>query len=829
MKKNAVILFFILISLCNSSYLTQTVDKYFYISIMEYVIMLICFTTVFSAGFIFCIKFLLKCNINKKIIKRDICISIIFVSLLVLSNNHIFQVYDSSTNSIEIIALGEKNENSNNSEVWLKDVTVDGSTVKLKSLKHTEDWEFRDGALLSYLNQPAYLNLNVSATKDIKLTFLQHSWSGEVIVKYGSKEERIDLYSDTAKTYSYDVDMKEFPNVNFFSSGSLLSTSLAIILLSSIIGILLLLAEIKSLFFGVLFAIVNLILFRSILNLDKLSLIIVCVLSVLVGRKFFDLIKSGGNKWIIDRRWHGLVLFLITMIVSFMLAGNRLFFQVDFLTVSLTSLLMVICISIVVFLYIFVILDYLMTIQTEKYKKYEITRPILFWLQLFIAIVLIWTIYLVAYFPANMSADSMDQWHQALGIYNISNWHPAFHTLVIKFIIQFYENPVMIAVAQIIFGAAVISSFLLFLCKNGLNNRLAIVFAVLFAALPNNGVNIVTLWKDIPYTISLLWLTLVLYQFTINNKKYSSILSYVNLTAALCSVALFRHNGIVVVVIAAIVLISISLKNKNYKRIITIIVSVIIVLLVEGPVYSQLQVIANPSGIKYVAPVHGIASVVANGGEVSSKTELFLSKVMPLEEWKTRYSPYSANEYMFNNSYDFVGKLSNYETSEILAMYIDTWLKNPSTVIYDRFTGINLIWDFTQAPNAYNYRFGNGLIENDLGITQTNNILTKGVNRMLELTTHIVVLDSVLWRGALYTFLLLLVIYFILINRMWSKYIILIPIVSNLISLLLSMSWQDYRYVYFEFFLIGFILIAVTQSNSKQLSITNARDNEVNR
>ena len=111
-----------------------------------------------------------------------------------------------------------------------------------------------------------------------------------------------------------------------------------------------------------------------------------------------------------------------------------------------------------------------------------------------------------------MTSDSVDQICQALGVYKITNSHPAFNTILMRYILRIWKNPMAIIICDIAFFSIIISYIFTYLYKNGVKKVFLISATVLFVLAFNNMALIMIIWKDVPFTISLLWLTFELYK-----------------------------------------------------------------------------------------------------------------------------------------------------------------------------------------------------------------------------------------------------------------------------------------------------------------------------
>jgi hypothetical protein len=96
---------------------------------------------------------------------------------------------------------------------------------------------------------------------------------------------------------------------------------------------------------------------------------------------------------------------------------------------------------------------------------------------------------------------------------------------------------------QIFLFAGIGSSFLTWLYKRGIPKYLLLIFILQFSAVPNNGLSVITIWKDIPYGISLLWLTLVLSEIVSGLQIcHSNRITIPEIIVCLLCVCLFRYK-----------------------------------------------------------------------------------------------------------------------------------------------------------------------------------------------------------------------------------------------------------------------------------------------
>lgn len=162
----------------------------------------------------------------------------------------------------------------------------------------------------------------------------------------------------------------------------------------------------------------------------------------------------------------------------------------------------------------------------------------------FFWLILIWGIYLLAFYPGMMSADSFVQWEQVLtGNYN--DHHPPFHTFIIWLATRLAFTPASVAVFQILFLGFVAAQWFSFFENIRLPRWVIWTAAAVFALTPVNGTMVNTLWKDVPFSTSVLALSLFLAKIMFTDGRWIRSWKAQILLGVVCAlVLLFRHDGL---------------------------------------------------------------------------------------------------------------------------------------------------------------------------------------------------------------------------------------------------------------------------------------------
>lgn len=430
-------------------------------------------------------------------------------------------------------------------------------------------------------------------------------------------------------------------------------------------------------------------------------------------------------------------------------------------------------------------------------------------LSLFLTIFAIWCVYLCGAFPGAMSIDSLSQFKQALGLVEITDAHPAFLTLIYKLILDLTGSAALCTLLQIIFYGGVLSAFLSYLSKIGLSRKICSVFAVIFGAYIVNGIYATVLWKDIPYTVSLMWVTLLLLKLAIERKQFFTVGNIIQLSVSSALVYLLRHNGIVVFLMVLLVMVGAVILFRSVKPASVALVAILLVGLIKGPVYSGFNIKTQeayaPSGL-----LHGIVYTCM----VTDYESEFLESVMPMEDWYEVYEPYSTNSFAYSPTAienNLSEKMENMSSSDVTREYLKAFFHHPIPIIKDRLLGCNLMWN--SVISGYNWRCANDqylkVVEpNDMGFYCRENIITDLISDVYQFTVDIGVNDTLIWRAGPYLSLAFILLLVCILQKKLAFLLAYIPIVGNSVSLVLAMAWQDYRYVYYMFALTCMLVLS---------------------
>lgn len=199
-------------------------------------------------------------------------------------------------------------------------------------------------------------------------------------------------------------------------------------------------------------------------------------------------------------------------------------------------------------------------------------------------------LYWFAYYPGGFNLDAYGQWDQAHGQMPLNNWHPVLTTGIYWLLTRVCDSFAFCIFVQLLIFSFSAAYLLFVLSSIGIPRQILIPVSVFIAVCPGIGMNNVCLYKDVPFTIALIWMSVIGIRLVETKGKWLCTFAHSLLFAiVLFILPLIRHNGIFYSV--AFLLCAILLYRKERKRILAVAAVVISsILLVEGVIFKALFV-----------------------------------------------------------------------------------------------------------------------------------------------------------------------------------------------------------------------------------------------
>ncbi len=417
-------------------------------------------------------------------------------------------------------------------------------------------------------------------------------------------------------------------------------------------------------------------------------------------------------------------------------------------------------------------------------------------------------IMLVAFNPAITSTDSADCYVEAYRIIlgkPIGDDHPFFYIFLLSLVMRINTSISFIILVQVVFYSIICVKSVDFLRRMGANKEACALIFLFWGIGYNTILQMVTLWKDIPYAISLLWLTVLLAEHIVLPRQgRKEFLWYFELVIACAVVGNARHGGLIPVVVSMVVL---FICSKEKKRIAIGIVAVVtVLLLIRFPLRSALKVSNLDSNFKFSALADDIEYVYYNGGDISEEGVILVNAI-------ANGSPetYEFNAWYGTGTYPNMGDVS---TIKFIEIYTSTFIRNPLLMLKGVLVRNNYLWTVVipqKGQSSCVARMTEKIPREGSEIsypTRKENILTALLGKLIQNISFVPIINMLYWRVGLYTFIIVAMLLWVVGKKRKIKYIVpFIPILMNCFVLIVACAWPNYRYYWPNALLCGFLLV----------------------
>ncbi len=271
---------------------------------------------------------------------------------------------------------------------------------------------------------------------------------------------------------------------------------------------------------------------------------------------------------------------------------------------------------------------------------------------------LCWLPYFLYEYPGVMTPDSINQYAQVIGAYELSNHHAIVHTALIGMFYNLglsvtgdaHTGLALYTLAQMIFMALAAGYVVRTLQKADIMMPVLLITIGFYALMPYNGAFAVTMWKDIPFAGCMTIFCAALMRFLLRGSCASSadavpklriseyftlLLPYVLSGTLLC---LLRTNGWYAFVV------SVPLILLVYRKWLKVMVPVhltilALVLFVKYPVMHVYEIPQADFVESLSIPVQQIARVIANGESLTEHEAAYVDQLMDVEQIAAAYQP----------------------------------------------------------------------------------------------------------------------------------------------------------------------------------------------
>lgn len=420
-----------------------------------------------------------------------------------------------------------------------------------------------------------------------------------------------------------------------------------------------------------------------------------------------------------------------------------------------------------------------------------------------------WVPYMIIMAPGAMGTDTRDQFAQILGNGEMSwspgtvlrepddilltNHHPVAHTLLLGIFLKFGEligsyfaGIELYCVLQSIVFASALTYSVIKLQEYGMSERLAKIVYLFFTLCPLFPLWGMTTFKDTPFSIMLLVVTLLLYDAFKTPEKFTKS-KYLVLAAALFVLLLVRNNGFYIVLLLLPFTVIHFRKDKKFVLKIISVMLIPILLFKVGFTGVAFKVAGvndgSPREMLSVPFQQTARYIVEFENEVTPEEKDSILTILgggevTLNEIAQKYVP--------DRSDSVKGLYNKYATTEDLLNYFKTWFaqlaKHPACYV-EAFLNLNFSWfSFDSNHDAIYY---NGNTDKTIpdyleGLDNPKALdgARSAVSQMVNMLDRIPIV-SCLFEFSFYTWCYVIIFLAMLMRKRYTELLVCLPIFAN--------------------------------------------------
>ena len=375
-------------------------------------------------------------------------------------------------------------------------------------------------------------------------------------------------------------------------------------------------------------------------------------------------------------------------------------------------------------------------LKKNKIINLFLKHPFLF---SFIAILICWSIYVIAFYPIILSPDPSFQIKQFFNIRTkyadyailldnnvfLTNHHPVFHTMILgyslklgRFLLNDNFGLFIYSLTQLLFLAFTLSLTIKYLNENNVNKKIVFIVLLLYCFIPMFPLYAMSGVKDTYYTCFIILYVMKLDKIIRSKQEKLSYKEMIQLLLIMFAVCLFRNNGIYVLILSFSLIL---IYSKKYFQ--TLLVIFIGVLAFYGTytkvLLPSLKITDGSIRETLSIPFQQTARYVKYYNKDLSKNDIkVIDKVLGYETLAKRYNPTISDPVK--------NEFNKYTTKKELFAYLKVWFKCffKHPLVYIEATLNNIYGYFSpQSTNWYiYYKYDTRITEDKLVNYHYNNL-----------------------------------------------------------------------------------------------------------
>lgn len=432
------------------------------------------------------------------------------------------------------------------------------------------------------------------------------------------------------------------------------------------------------------------------------------------------------------------------------------------------SKILIVVVSFVIIYLIFTLLEYL-AVKLENRIYSDKSHKIKDWkvfVIIFASLIVLWLPYILSYFPGGVYADTIAAINQATGEVGITVMALVLAYLVFKL----YKNK--ISIKYIV---------------------LTILYFGLFELIP---LYVVSLWKDVPFSLALLMYIIFIYDIVkCDGKNLKNVKSTIYYCILSLLVMFLRNNGKYIVVLTTFIII-LQYRKEIFKYakkfIISSAVTIVATFIVQGPIYNRYNL--NGPFVENLGILNQqLCYVVYVDGNLTDYQKEFIGKVIPLESIKEHYTPLDIDNIKWGDT-GFSESFLSENKKEYFKVWFKVFLQNPKEYVVAYLYNTVGYWDMTKSI-FFGYtqeEMWPGLEKKDPGYIQSDfikDVTGSSIRNILKPKTAI--------SSAIFFVVTLVFFNLVLFKKKYKYLLVFVPALLTYLSILVATPVAfTLRYIY---------------------------------
>ncbi|MDO5569392.1 MAG: DUF6020 family protein [bacterium] len=441
--------------------------------------------------------------------------------------------------------------------------------------------------------------------------------------------------------------------------------------------------------------------------------------------------------------------------------------------------------------------------------------------------IVVFFIVLLAYWPGILVSDSLVQWNQVqTGIFD--NWHPFYNTYYIYILTRIWNNPGFVLFIQILIVSFSIGLFFSKITKYYKVNKVYLfISSTVISLIPINYNFAITLLKDTLYSALIIYFMSLILDMICNKSFFEKKKNYIYIGFLSLITMLTRHNGILLIAVLAIVLIISFRKEK--KLWLPFAFSIILYLIMTSSTFFSIIKVSEANYSNKYAPIsHLMADFLNSDIEFTEEELKKLGEYTDIKQLKESYNPYNM-DYSINSQKVDALKENGKE-------YLNFGMKKIFENLGLTIKHYAKLLSFLYSPIPFYNSFTVGMfIETDLWVYEDVYPNLAENSKIPQLLPTLKTVQSsyqsgnlgiVTMRPSIYIYMS--IIFCIILLKIYKNkklFLLCLPALCNIISLMPAMPVAMTRYVY-SAFLTFYLLVAFMLYVGYKKIVEERRKNE---